>query len=306
MKPYIIGMDIGGTNIRVAMGVRGESLQHFQRIHRQTVLSGEMPVKRLGTFIRTYIHQYGTGASPTAVVIGFPATLDKNRRRIVQAPNIPGLDGLSADELEQELGVPVYLEKDVNLLFACDRADLNVPDRGLSVGIYVGTGIGNAICYDGIPFSGKNGAAGELGHIPHHGASISCGCGNLDCAECSASGRYLTWLRDTRFPDTCIQNLFLEHGNSPELEAFLENLACVIATELNILDPEYLVLGGGVLHMEGFPFERLTQRILLHTRKPYPAEGLQILCSKDGVENGVRGAVAMGWHWIDRKACATS
>ena len=151
MKPYIIGMDIGGTNVRIAMGCREESPRHFRKIPRQTVLPGEAPAKRLGEFIREYCRRNGEERLPQAVVIGFPATLDRARHRVVQAPNIPGLDELSAEELERELDVPVYLEKDVNLLFACDREDLGIPDRGLSVGVYVGTGIGNAIYYNGYP-----------------------------------------------------------------------------------------------------------------------------------------------------------
>lgn len=124
MKPYIIGMDIGGTNVRIAMGCREESPRHFRKVPRQTVLPGEAPAKRIGEFIREYCRRNGEERLPQAVVIGFPATLDRARRRVVQAPNIPGLDGLSAEELERELDVPVYLEKDVNLLFACDREDL--------------------------------------------------------------------------------------------------------------------------------------------------------------------------------------
>ena len=134
-----------------------------------------------------------------------------------------------------------------------------------------------------------------MGHIPRSGSGEICGCGNLGCAECFASGRRLSHLRDTYFPSLPIGRLFLEQGSSPILQDFLEEIACTVAAELNILDPEYLVLGGGVLHMAGFPLEALKEKILAHTRKPYPAQGLQILHSQDAVENGARGAVALAW-----------
>ena len=112
-------------------------------------------------------------------MIGFPATLDRNRHRVLQAPNVPGIDGLSAADLGRLAHVPVYFERDVNLLFSCDMLDLGIPSQGLSVGIYIGTGIGNAIFYNGRPLSGKNGVSGELGHIPRSGSGEICGCGNL-------------------------------------------------------------------------------------------------------------------------------
>lgn len=295
MKPYVIGMDMGGTNLRVALGPQGEEIRHFQKVPREAVLTGESPAKELADFIQDYCAQHGEGARPEAVMIGFPATLDRNRHRVLQAPNVPGIDGLSAADLGRLAHVPVYFERDVNLLFSCDMLDLGIPSQGLSVGIYIGTGIGNAIFYNGRPLSGKNGVSGELGHIPRSGSGEICGCGNLGCAECFASGRRLSHLRDTYFPSLPIGRLFLEQGSSPILQDFLEEIACTVAAELNILDPEYLVLGGGALHMAGFPLEALKEKILAHTRKPYPAQGLQILHSQDAVENGARGAVALAW-----------
>ncbi|HIW22924.1 MAG TPA: allose kinase [Candidatus Acutalibacter stercoravium] len=295
MKPYVIGMDIGGTNLRIALGPQGEEIRHFQKVPREAVLTGESPAKELADFIQDYCAQHGEGARPEAVMIGFPATLDRNRHHVLQAPNVPGIDGLSAADLGRLAHVPVYFERDVNLLFSCDMLDLGIPSQGLSVGIYIGTGIGNAIFYNGRPLPGKNGVSGELGHIPRSGSGEICGCGNLGCAECFASGRRLSHLRDTYFPSLPIGRLFLEQGSSPILQDFLEEIACTVAAELNILDPEYLVLGGGVLHMAGFPLESLKKKILAHTRKPYPAQGLQILHSQDAVENGARGAVALAW-----------
>ena len=99
MKPYVIGMDMGGTNLRVALGPQGEEIRHFQKVPREAVLTGESPAKELADFIQDYCAQHGEGARPEAVMIGFPATLDRNRHRVLQAPNVPGIDGLSAADL---------------------------------------------------------------------------------------------------------------------------------------------------------------------------------------------------------------
>lgn len=296
MERYVLGMDIGGTNIRAAMQRESGGTEHFVKLPRESVLGGDPPVEALAGYIESYTARYAGGRPPAAVAIGFPATVDAARRRVLQAPNIPGLDGLPvADELEGLLRVPVHIEKDVNLLFYSDMADLGLPAQGVGIGVYVGTGIGNAIFLNGEPLPGKNGVSGELGHLPRAGGREKCGCGNTGCSECYASGWRLVQLRDQYFPDTELPELFTRFAPAPELAAYVDEIACAVAAEINILDPEYIVLGGGVLNMKDFPMEALKAGIYRHTRKPYPAESLSFYQSKDQAENGVRGALALGW-----------
>ena len=86
-----------------------------------------------------------------------------------------------------------------------------------------------------------------------------------------------------------LYSLFFPHG--VRHLCFVENAARVVATEINLLNPETIVLGGGVLNMKGFPKDLLEEQIRSCSRKPYPEESLEIYYSKDEVENGVRGAV---------------
>lgn len=295
MSSYTIGLDIGGTHIRIGLRESAGMTEHFEKTARDLILNGRDSVDSLARFIMEYVWKYKGGNMPENIVFGFPATLDAARRTVLQAPNIPGIDNLSADALEKKLGIKVYFEKDVNLLLLCDMEDLGLPDEGITAGIYIGTGIGNAIFLNGVPLVGKNGAAGELGHIPRGENSKRCGCGNFGCAECFGSGLRLQEIRRESFPDTPLNELFVRHWEDPILQRFLDESACTVAAEVNILDPDWLVLGGGVLNMDGFPFAAFQEKILLHTRKPYPAANLRILRSKDGVENGVRGALQLGW-----------
>lgn len=299
MERYVLGMDIGGTNIRAAMQEEKGETAHFVKVPRDSVLTGERSMKALAGFIRDYAGKYAGGRLPEAVAIGFPATMDASRRKVLQAPNIPGLDGIAvADELERLLCVPVHLEKDVNLLFYSDMADLGLPSQGVGIGVYVGTGIGNAIFFNGEPLPGKNGVSGELGHLPRARSREKCGCGNLGCSECYASGWRLVQLRDQYFLGTEFSQLFTRYGAVPELAEYVDEIACTIAAEVNILDPDYVVLGGGVLNMEGFPLEALKTNIYRHARKPYPAQSLEFYQSKDAAENGVQGALALGWKKV--------
>ena len=296
MERYVLGLDIGGTNIRIAMRTRNGQAKHFHCVPRTSILSGKNSLLLLAQFIEKYIAEHGAGQRPENIVLGFPATINAARKIILQAPNIPGLDGIpAADQMEQLLHLPVYLEKDVNLLFYSDMEDLCLPENGIGIGVYVGTGIGHAIFLNGRPLSGKNGVSGELGHIPRAGGNEPCGCGNLGCAECYASGWKLVQLRDQLFPTEEMSALFSSHADNPKMADYVDQIACTIAAEINILDPDYIVLGGGVINMPDFPVKALEDKIYQHTRKPYPADNLQFYYSKDTVENGVRGALSLGW-----------
>ena len=290
---YIIGVDIGGTNIRIGAGpVGGGALEAFVKASSQQVLGGDA-VENLIRFIRDYIASELSGQAVCCIVVGLPSTVNAERDRVVQTPNIAGLDDVPLKRLmEAALGIEVLLERDVNLLLCHDAERLELDMAGVNVGVYVGTGIGNAIFLDGLPYLGADGAAGELGHIYIGRKGKICGCGNEGCAECYAGGKHLVELRDERFPGEDIGGLFENHADDAALVEFVDTVASVTATEINILNPRAVVMGGGVLNMPGFPKDMLVRAIHHYCRKPYPERTLRVLFSEDGSENGVKGAIA--------------
>ena len=92
MGEYSIGLDIGGTNIRIGLQSTGGSIKCFEKIPRGQVLTGTHSTDALAEFISQYIERHRGGEKPFNIVLGFPATLDVQRRAIIQAPNIPGID----------------------------------------------------------------------------------------------------------------------------------------------------------------------------------------------------------------------
>ena len=287
---YTLGIDIGGTNLRMGLVDVNGGVEAFWKCPSDRV-SGEGAVFRLSDMIGDYMKRNGT---PRAICIGFPATVDKAKTTVLNAPNIKGFDGVPVGEiLSSRFGLPVYIEKDVNLLLLCDMKRLGLV-CGDVVACYIGTGIGNAIMIDGKTVSGASGAAGELGHIPFGDSGEICGCENAGCAETVAGGVYLARICEERFPGTDIGELFSQHGDHPLLCEYTERLARVIAAEVNILDPEVLLLGGGVIEMKDFPKKTLEEKILSHTRKPMPYGNLKILYSPVG--DGTNGVVGAGLY----------
>lgn len=123
------------------------------------------------------------------------------------------------------------------------------------------------------------------------GGKEQCGCGNLGCSECYASGWKLVQIKDKCFPETTMDELFVKHSNSHILREYVDAIACVACSEINILNPDSIIFGGGVINMDGFPKDLLEERLYVHARKPYPAENLDIKYSVDKPDNGVKGAI---------------
>ena len=286
----MIGIDIGGTSLRIGMVDQSGNMTAYEKIRQETVLSGDS-VHGLGEFIEGYIDRHGAKGQIEGIALALPGTLSKDKSIVVSLPNVEGFNGKPVKALlEDRFSFPVHLMKDVTALYQYDLVRFGIEEEGVIIACYVGTGIGNAISIDGKLLSGHHGAAGELGHIPIWGAEEMCGCGNKGCAEARAGGRYLAWLHKEHFSDIRIDDLFVERADHPFVREFVDVLASVIATEINILDPEIVILGGGVICMAEFPIDALKQSILRYARKPLPAEKVRFYDSDNTGENGVIGA----------------
>lgn len=281
-----MGIDIGGTSFRIGIADSSNALIRFDKVPTRSVFSSGDVLQDLSAYLRNYAR----GITVDAVAIGFPATLNADRTRVLQAPNIPFMENLPVCEtLRQELGIPVYAERDVTFALYYDTEKYRIPLEGMICGIYFGTGIGNAMLIDGEPVSGRHGTAGELGHIPVWGSSIPCGCGNDGCLEAVAGGKAIARVQREQYPDTQIGDMFLKHGGAPAMLEIIDGMAFAVSTEINILDPDYLLLGGGVLNMKGFPRRTLEELIRKHTRKPLPCGDLSIQYTEDDPDKSVIG-----------------
>ena len=91
-------------------------------------------------------------------------------------------------------------------------------------------------------------------------------------------------------PETPIADIFARHGDHPDIRNFVETAAMGIATAVNIIDPELVFLGGGVLEMPAFPLETLKARLLVHTRAPLPRDVMEVRLASNLGDSGARGA----------------
>ncbi|WP_167853896.1 allose kinase [Acidipropionibacterium timonense] len=286
-----LALDLGGTNLRLGLVSRDLSLLESCRVSSRTPSDSE-PIEWLSFHIHKFLKQYNdTGRyAVRSMSLGVPSTVDYHREKILSTTNLPAWSNIPAKRLlEDRFQIPLALDRDTNYLILNDMWQLEIFDSSAVVGIYVGTGLGNAVVLDGTIWRGAHGVSAELGHLPWPGVHGKCGCGNSSCVEIVASGLALERIGQEFYPSEPLPEIFVRHGAEPPVSSFIDVLGKAIACEINIVDPNIVILGGGVLSMTGFPYHTLEMSILSSTRKPLPSDGISFFYSSNSQFNGLIG-----------------
>ncbi|TKI05458.1 allose kinase [Martelella alba] len=291
-QKVVVGVDMGATHIRICLLGDDGQLVATDKNRTDTVIAKGL-ARGLSQFIQDRLAGYAT--EMTALMIGFPAAVARDRKTIISVPNLPcdtGEFSYLADRLMQQFHCPVAFERDVNLQLYYDVTEQRLADK-LVLGCYLGTGFGFAVWLNGALFVGAHGVAGELGHIPLGDPDIRCGCGNDGCLETLCSGAALARWYGREPRGYALSDVFVENRREPVLDEFIRLGAKAIATSANLFDPDCILLGGGVMDMAGFPYERLVAQTRRHLRKPLPAEILAFAKASSSSFNGAIGAARM-------------
>ena len=292
---YILGIDIGGTFTRTGFVDNDYNISNFRKIETKEVISDNYGIDKFLNMIDVVIKESQlfdkSFKSLKAISIGVPATINKEKNKIISATYLHSLENVDLVEvIKSKFGnIEVFLEKDVNFLLYKDMYDMQLYNYPIVCGVYFGTGIGNSIYINNEFISGKHGTAGELGHIPVYGNDRVCGCGNIGCIESKASGKALQYINDEKYKNNDISEIFKHYNEDKELKDFIDVLSMAVATEVNILDPDIFIFGGGLQDMNNFPRKELEECIYKHSRKPYPGKDITILYTGNTQNSGVIG-----------------
>jgi glucokinase len=221
------------------------------------------------------------GRKLAAIGIAAPGPLDRKRGIVIETPNLGLRKFPMVERLRKEFGVPVLLENDVNAgVYGEYRAGAA---RGFShaVGIFVGTGIGGGLVLDGRLYIGGTGNAGEIGHMIIQTDGPLCGCGQYGCVEALASRTAIakdaaalagsgaspamleaggTDLKDIRSGALAQAIEKGDEGVRRVVERAARFVGIAMANCANLLAPEVIVLGGGLLEKLGSLFVREAER----------------------------------------------
>ncbi len=272
-----IGVDLGGTKIEIiALGDAGETLLR----KRVPTPAGDYDatLDAIGDLVLAAEAELGARGS---VGIGTPGAVSR-RTGLMKNSNSTVLNGRPLDrDLAARLGRTVRMANDANCFALSEAVDGAGAGAELVFGVILGTGVGGGIVYRGAVIAGGEGIAGEWGHNPlpwprdDERPGPPCYCGKFGCIETFLSGPALAAMRETGKPEDEV------------LDLYIDRLARGLAHVCNILDPDAIVLGGGVSNIERL-YAELPDRIKEHVF----SDGFEtpIRSAVHGDSSGVRGA----------------
>lgn len=267
MPDFSIGVDLGGTNLRIAAITTDGQLLEKVTLSTKVDLSPDHVVGEMCDAIQRLSDQYRRGGAVPEAGIGIPGIIDLEAGVVRRSANLPNWSGYPVrSEIERRLGARICLDNDGKLAALGEQwlgAARDVSDMAM---VTLGTGIGGAIVLDGKIFHGMNGMAGEFGHVTIEPEGVPCGCGNRGCAERYASATAVVRMAreaiesghapalakaassDPQFGAKAIYHLAMEGDQAAQqiFQRFGRALGIMLAGAVNILNLEMFVIGGGV------------------------------------------------------------
>lgn len=298
--PLLIGVDLGGTKIEAAaLGPCGETLAR----ERAATPAGDYAatIRAIAALVAGLEARFGAARG---VGFGIPGSVSPTTGLVRNANSTCLIGHPLAKDLEAALNRPVRLENDANCLAVSEAVDGAGAGAKVVFAVILGTGCGAGVAIEGRAHRGRHGVAGEFGHNPLPRATgpdeapgPECWCGRLGCIETFLSGpgfsnRHFAATAKRATPPEIVA---AARAGDPEarrsLDRYADRLARSLASVVNLIDPDVIVLGGGMSNVAEI-YEGLGARIAPHVFSD--AFDTPVLPALHGDSSGVRGAA---WLW---------
>lgn len=309
MADYRLGIDLGGTKIEIVALDRGGNVAFKQRTptphgdYNKTVLAVRDIVleaeSQLGCIPGSRV---AAGQPSSTLGIGTPGSIVP-QTGLLDHSNAIWLNGKPFDkDIEAALDRPIRMENDANCFALSEAVDGAGAGKSVVFGAIFGTGMGGGIVANGRLLSGLHRLTGEWGHLPLPWPKEAdlpprpCFCGQEGCQERYLCGQALAtdWLGEGHVSAKGIEEA-LAAGDERAIKAFelyVDRMGRACARMIDFLDPDIIVLGGGVTNLPNL-CEKVCAQLSKHTMGGFPCE-TPIVMNKHGDSSGVRGAA---WLW---------
>lgn len=316
-EPCVVSVDLGGT--KVLSAVFSKNMERIARSKKKTN-PGEGSDSILETIDRCIKDALEKADRPissvSAIGVTVPGVFDRDTGTIIQTPNLPFVDYPLKARLETRYDSPVFIENDVNAgTYGEFVAGVAQGYRHI-VGIFPGTGIGGGLILDGRLYLGATGNAGEIGHMIINPDGPLCGCGKHGCLEAHASRSAMS--KDAVFlassgaaPETleAVGTDFSNYtskiyqkaceGGDERVAALVDRAAWFLGIGMancaNLLSPEMIVVGGGLIERLGARYLDVAERSMREHAMPGVAESVRVVAAILGDDATVVGAAALAY-----------
>ena len=246
---YNLGVDLGGTKTEVIL-----LNEHQTVIDRKRIQTPQLDYDEIINSISSLVLEISKDIDNFSIGVCTPGAISK-QTGLIKNSNTQCLIGKPfKEDLEKNLGKKISIENDANCFTMAESQMGAAKEFGLVFGVIMGTGVGGGIVIDGKLHSGRTNIGGEWGHHTLHRNGNPCYCGKTGCVETYISGPSLEkqWLKLTgksqSLPEI-LSNTSGEIGTKWKYE-FLENFGYGLANVIDILDPDVIVLGGGLSNID--------------------------------------------------------
>ncbi len=300
-----IGIDLGGTKIEV-IALDDKGVECYRE--RQPTPQHDYNAT-LNTIVSLINNTQTHTKQKSSIGIGIPGAISPATSLVKNANSTWLIGKPLKTDLEQQLGCPVRIENDANCFVVSEAIDGAAQDANIIFGVIIGTGTGGGICINKQVLTGGNAIAGEWGHNPlpwqdkndiqQATEQLACYCGKSDCIETFLSGP--AFERDFQRLNNSTQKVSAteiitkaDNGDSVAqqcVQRYEQRLAKALAHVINIIDPDVIVLGGGMSNIQ-----RLYQNVPRYWGEYVFSDTVttKLLAPKHGDSSGVRGAA---WLW---------
>jgi glucokinase len=315
MGRALIGVDLGGTNLRTALLTSdGDILDKSKEATHVSEGWNNVVVRIVDNIAQQREHAVKRALDVLAIGVGAPGVIQMDTGVVEKSPNFPDWNNIPLrSELEKALHVPVFIENDAN------AAALGEQWRGAGRGVNnmilltLGTGVGGGIVLNNKIFHGADGMAGELGHMTLVPDGRPCSCGNIGCLEMYASARGIIQSYQEEqiksapsgaLPAMTSEEIYqAARAGDPIARRVMKEMGRILgigmANLINIFNPEMIVIGGGVKDAWNL-FIDATRDEIMKRAFSGPARRTRIVPSLLGDDAGMVGAAAAALQKLDR------
>lgn len=311
-EKYRIGVDIGGTNVKIALVDKKGGISFPKTVPTRAEMGYEYTISNIIQSIKDLMTEAKITASDLeGIGFGFPGQIDCDNGIVRILPNIPGwIEVPIAEIMQKEFNVPVKVDNDVRCAALAERSYGAGSGCKNLICITVGTGIGSGLIINGKIVRGSSNAAGEIGHIKLSlGEGPICGCGDTGCFEAYASGpsivamakEYIAGGKSTKYREIAgsveaitpaVICQAAKEGDVVAKRIFStmgEYLGIGLSGVVNLLNPEKIVVGGGVADAGDLLLEPL-RKTLKDRAMPIQGAAVEVVPAQLGNTAGIIGA----------------
>jgi glucokinase len=296
-KKYIIAIDLGGTNLKLALVDLKYKIRDKLVLSTQRFSKKESLILAISSSVKKLIENNClTRSNILGVGLGLPGPIDVYKGIVHFFPNIPGWKEVNLRHiLKRRLRLPVFLDNDANLMSLAEYKFGAAKGSRYALCITLGTGVGGGIIIEGNIYRGADNATGEIGHLPINEKGPRCNCGGRGCLETYIGNNSIKNKAKKLFK----RNISLEElstlakKKNKQALAIWSDVAAKLGIALvgltNLFNPDCIVIGGGVANAGRILFDKVKEVV---KRQAMTVQGrhVKILKAKLGNDAGLIGA----------------